>query len=75
LPEPPKPIDCDATALARCEAPVLDPADPTLGDSEEVDTINGARWERCIRRHTAARGCLAALRDAGVLQGADDSRL
>lgn len=71
LPEPPRPIDCDAAALAACEAPALDPAEPTLADSEEVDAINAGRWERCIYRHNAARACLGALRDEGVLRGAD----
>jgi hypothetical protein len=66
--ELPKPIDCDAAALEACEPPEHDPAEATLGASEEVDVVNRARWERCAIRHGAALRCFGALRKGGVLQ-------
>lgn len=68
-PAPPKPIACSAEALARCEAPEIEAEDAPLGDSEEVDTVNRHRWERCVLRHNAALACFRALQDAGVLNG------
>ena len=68
LPPPPKPISCDAEALAPIEPPLIEPEAATLGDTEEVDTINRARWERLVHRHRAAQDCFRALERAGFVQ-------
>ena len=73
--ELPKPIDCDAEALKRCEAPEIEHHDASLEDTEEVDAINRHRWLRCIYRHNAAVGCFEVLRGEGVIRGNDPKRL
>lgn len=63
------PPACPASVMQRCEPALADPPNPTLGDSEEVDAINGERWLRCIERDRGKWACLCALERAGYVQG------
>ena len=60
------PPACPAEAMAGCEPALLDPPDPTLGQTEATDATNRARWLRCIERDKAKRECLCALEREGV---------
>lgn len=66
------PPACPSQVMERCEAALADPPSPTLGDSEEVDAVNGERWLRCIERDRGKYACLCALERAGYTQKSGD---
>ncbi len=62
VPQPP------AAAQLACPAPVRDPPNATLAQSDATDAQNNALWAECITYHTAAQQFFNLLRTEGYLK-------